>query len=242
MLLTHWGLLGLSLAALALVTGEKASKFPAAPVTPGKRPGNQIPADHIHPVGPVNAPHPDVNPEDALKPLPADEPKVSDTVAKPLVTTKPITPVHPHVGVPQAPGVTDKELPPAHVQSPPLPTTTWPPVLAKTDQPTSVEDTRPYVGVKSMSKWTATSLVAMATSDPTAVLEYQECVDFQRRCNGLCGENLFYATCDRGGLCVCHTDRQVPGEESIIQSAAFRTSLLLWWTIPGCALAILVLY
>ncbi|KAJ1954136.1 hypothetical protein IWQ62_005831 [Dispira parvispora] len=257
MLLPFWWLFVLSLAVLNMVVGEKPVKFPASPATPEKRPGNQIPGDHTHPIGPVTVPRPEINPGNALKPLAADEPKVPESAAKPLAvdeskipsadakrptTTKPITPVHPHVGVPQAPVVVNKELLPAQVQDPLLPTTTGSPVLAKTGQPTNVGEAKPYIGVKSMSKWTATSLVATATSDPMAVLEYQECVNFQRRCNNLCGDSLFYATCDRGGLCVCHTDRQVPGEESVSQSTAFRTSWSLWWTVPGCAISILVLY
>ncbi|KAJ1985601.1 hypothetical protein H4R33_003914 [Dimargaris cristalligena] len=55
---------------------------------------------------------------------------------------------------------------------------------------------------------THTTVVATALPDPTGVLDYQACYDFQKKCRELCGVTLSHSTCDKGGLCVCRTDAQ----------------------------------
>ncbi|KAJ1977385.1 hypothetical protein H4R34_003601 [Dimargaris verticillata] len=53
---------------------------------------------------------------------------------------------------------------------------------------------------------TNTTLMAVGASDPDAVLDYEECVAFQKQCHEKCGDIIKYVTCDRGGQCMCRKD------------------------------------
>ncbi|KAJ1976023.1 hypothetical protein H4R35_002882 [Dimargaris xerosporica] len=57
---------------------------------------------------------------------------------------------------------------------------------------------------------TNTTLMAVGGPDPNAVLDYEECVAFQKQCQETCGDIIKYVTCDRGGQCMCRKDNS-PG-------------------------------